>query len=506
MITIVYDNVWARLDPKPKVGTIIYETLKEHLSYRPAGYQHTWKYKHKKWDGYDYVIDFGEMAFRQGLVPFVTDILESNGEKVRHDVTPEYKIPENISKQRTIDGRIVRYPHQIEFLKLIKSKQDADEYEWNTGAGSGLEPSWRGIYASPTGTGKTILMADAASIHKTKSIVLVADTVLLDQTKDALERMYDAPVGMVGDGEFSIEDVTVCTLQSACSILGLRNIKGEGKRGKKAPKLDPRRAKFADFIRSVGTVVHDEVHYAENDSIMMLYEHLVSARYFYGFSATPYKWLKKIKAVKNLLLEQHFGKLEFTTDDKYDFVNMGLTVPLNVVAMPMPVIFEGFRTYNDALAEQVVHNEARNETIVRAMKGMVSNGLSSFIYFRRLEHAEILQNMWGDGSPVIISGKTSRKKRREVFDALAKKEILSILSDIGTVGLDIRPLECIAMASPQRDVRQLKGRVCRASAETGKTHGLIFDPVDHTNILKKHWRARYNQYISDGNAVIGCIP
>lgn len=502
---IVYNNVWARLDPKPQVGSTMYNALKDGLRYRPKGYQHTWNYQKKKWDGYDYVIDLPSMAFKSGLIKAVTDIIQGQKEQVQY-IPEDIPLPDIIDKPLSIDGRIKRYPHQEELYRILQLNQEADQFEFNTGVGSGLEPVYRNIFSSPTGTGKTIMMADAASVHQTKSLILVADIVLLDQTKNALEKFYDTQIGMIGDGEFDIQDITVATLQSACSILGLRN-KGDkkGKRDKLAPKLDHRKQKFLTYVQSVGTVVHDEVHYAENDSVSSFYEYLTAARYVYGFSATPYKWLRKIKAVKNILLEQHFGRLGFNADS-YDFVDMGLTVPLLVWAIPMPIRCDGFKTYNQALSKQVVEHPERTELVVEAAKNTASQGHSCFVYFRRVKHAKILQEAWGDDPPPIISGKTPRKKRNELFEALGKKDICAVISDIGAVGLDIRSLDSVALASPVQDIRQLKGRVCRACPEVGKKAGTIIDPVDRTNILKKHWRARYNQYKSDENKVVGCEP
>ena len=57
------------------------------------------------------------------------------------------------------------------------------------------------------------------------------------------------------------------------------------------------------------------------------------------------------------------------------------------------------------------------------------------------------------------------------------------------------------MAFPTKDFRQIKGRVCRASA--GKKYGIVLDPYDDAPFLLHHSKLRCNQANKDGDFIIG---
>lgn len=73
----------------------------------------------------------------------------------------------------------------------------------------------RGIITLPTGAGKTRIAIAAAASVRLPTAVLCPTRVLLAQWVDALRSVYSGPVGVLGDGEHRLEDVTVMTFESA---------------------------------------------------------------------------------------------------------------------------------------------------------------------------------------------------------------------------------------------------------------------------------------------------
>lgn len=73
----------------------------------------------------------------------------------------------------------------------------------------------RGVVAMPTGSGKTILAVAALAQARAPSLVLCPTRALLEQWERELARWYQGPIGVVGDGERRVEDVTVMTFESA---------------------------------------------------------------------------------------------------------------------------------------------------------------------------------------------------------------------------------------------------------------------------------------------------
>jgi superfamily II DNA or RNA helicase len=73
----------------------------------------------------------------------------------------------------------------------------------------------RGTIVLPTGAGKTRVGLAAAAIVRGPTVILCPTRVLLGQWMDAIRTSYAGPIGVIGDGEHSLQDVTVMTFESA---------------------------------------------------------------------------------------------------------------------------------------------------------------------------------------------------------------------------------------------------------------------------------------------------
>jgi superfamily II DNA or RNA helicase len=73
----------------------------------------------------------------------------------------------------------------------------------------------RGTIVLPTGAGKTRVALAAAALVRGPTVVVVPTRVLLEQWVAALRGVFDGRIGVLGDGEQRIEDVTVMTFESA---------------------------------------------------------------------------------------------------------------------------------------------------------------------------------------------------------------------------------------------------------------------------------------------------
>jgi superfamily II DNA or RNA helicase len=73
----------------------------------------------------------------------------------------------------------------------------------------------RGVIVLPTGAGKTRIAVGAAGALRVPTAILCPTRVLLGQWVTTLRETYGGEIGAVGDGEQSVEDVTVMTFESA---------------------------------------------------------------------------------------------------------------------------------------------------------------------------------------------------------------------------------------------------------------------------------------------------
>jgi len=73
----------------------------------------------------------------------------------------------------------------------------------------------RGVVSLPTGSGKTWVALAAMASAAVPTLCVVPTRVLMHQWRSALERVYDGPVGLWGDGQRRLYPVTVTTFESA---------------------------------------------------------------------------------------------------------------------------------------------------------------------------------------------------------------------------------------------------------------------------------------------------
>lgn len=481
------DPIFSRIDTS--LPTEVSIRLNNDLRYHPSGYQHTWYYKNKKWDGYNYLYDMVTRTFRTGLLWRVC--LRLQRENLEYDIIDNRRSPERILDLQNLNlGNINPFDFQLEAAEATDSGSHC-------------------IVASPTGTGKTIMMALMVQRHHTKSLIVVNSRTLLDQTYEFFDDVFPGTVGIIGSGDFELGNITISTIQSLGSILRLSN-----KQQKKAPswKEDPLR----EWLSDVGLVIHDEVHEADNTSVSKLYSQLPASK-FIGMTATPYAWAHATEKGKNLEMEQHFGRKIYDSRGIVDFIKLGINVPLIINRSTTPTIDkygsysgEGVKKYyspgkaeeyRDVVKSQVEENEARLELIAKLASSMVDGGMSCYIYYNKIEYGKAICDVLSKYDPIMLQGSTSRGKRNQAFKDMENKNQLLIVSDIGSYGLNIKSLDNILIAYPTKDSRQLKGRVCRAAPN--KEYGLVTDLVDKVPYLDKHAQLRLNQYNKDNDKVVG---
>lgn len=73
----------------------------------------------------------------------------------------------------------------------------------------------RGVIALPTGSGKTMVALGGIAELGVPALIIVPTRVLLDQWTSVLEKVWSGPVGRIGDGDYQVEPITVCTYSSA---------------------------------------------------------------------------------------------------------------------------------------------------------------------------------------------------------------------------------------------------------------------------------------------------
>lgn len=477
-ITINCDNVVGQISGQLSHEQLTY--IDSKTRYRPKGYDKTWRFQNGRWDGWAHTFNPSDKAFRIGLLGRVIGALEHLG----FQPTVQRSSPGHsslVTSANMPEGMLKPLDYQAKVRQVVR---DHDI----------------GIIASPTGSGKSAMMALAIEELGTRTLLLTNDLVLTDQMHRNLQRYFpQASVGYIGNSEFELGDIVVSTVQSFASILGLT--KG------KVKKDDSRNHDLRSWLRGVGLVLHDEVHLADSETCIAVYDQLSYTPKRFGFSATAMEWAEKSTKVSNVELEQVFGKVIYSTFGT-DFIALGMKVPLFVRSIEVPYRMKVYGTHRDNQAQlykqclqyEILQNDAWLEAIVNITKEYTDAGHTAFVYAAHsIEYGNRVAKAL---DAPFVNGKTKRKERFRLFDAVQSKQLPCLVSDIGGVGLDIPSLDAFILASDAKDIRQMSGRVERSSAATGKEYGHFVDMFKGCSFLAKHREIREHQYTANNAIVI----
>jgi len=476
-VCISHDNVWCYVDT---TSNSIHELLGKTLRYRPSGYNHVYSFKSGKWDGYNVIYNFEDKVFRRGLLNRVVNVLQDAG----HTVIAKYTGAETPTVNHKFDSSAMRpYTFQEDIVTATINNKI-------------------GLVVSPTGSGKTVSICKMISKINKKTLVLVTDIVLLDQMQQSIQGCYNQQIGMIGDGEFDVQDITVSTVQSIISALKAKTVKAA-----------KNRKVLLDYFNEVGLVISDEAHQSDSNTFATIMPYFVNTDRVIGLSATPYAWNDTEEHEFNLELEQHFGTV-IKDCRSVDMMALKLKVPLHVNVInniPVNLDYKEHRkagrygksepdfskNYRSCLETELLKNPEYHSMIASLAWGNMSTGKSVFVHApHSIQFGVDIQSQI-PGS-VLVNGTTPRLERRAVYDAMRKKELLVVVSDVGGTGLNIPSLDSMILAGDCKDVRQLYGRVTRTY--NNKSHGTIIDIKTETAFLGKHYKIRKSQYKND-NAI-----
>ncbi len=344
----------------------------------------------------------------------------------------------------------------------------------------------RGLIVSPTGSGKTIMIAGVLSCldwtEEPTVLVLCHNTSLLSQLNEELSRFgYDCV--LLGGGNkltYSSEDyrgrVIISTVQSAA------------------------RTDMAKF-ENVDVVIVDEAHHVHK--LKSQYFDVLSqipARMRLGFTATP-----RTEDGPQMIAEGLLGPIldQITVEEGIE--NGILAKPkIKLIKIPFNQNIRDIRAYQAVYEHGVVFNLRRNRIIGKTVMGLVEEGKTVLIYVNQIDHGHnlllTLEDM-GYMDAVFIRGETETDKRDFVKRNLNDKAVnVVIATTIWKEGVNIPTLDVIVNAAGSKSeiaVLQTVGRGFRKAK--GKDEITIVDFFDPSHpYLISHFGERITLYMDKG--------
>jgi len=315
-----------------------------------------------------------------------------------------------------------------------------------------------------------------------RTLVLVPNKLLLDQTFAVLDSSLSCSVGRCGGSHFELSaDVVIATVAMLHS---------------RRDKID---------LHSFGTLIIDECHHI--NEIVHLWGQNGNTWYDLAMSIDAYWRFAFSGTVPESGL--HRWALEGITYQLIDDISIRESIEAGVISEAKVIMEElpklDFKTYwPSARQDFIVNRQYRNERIRDVALDYDYKGKSVLIFVDLIEHGEILERMIPNS--VFIQGSSENEERQQAIQLLgAKCQIV-----IGTIfgeGFDVPSLDVAINACGGKSATKLLqqlGRVVRK--QKGKSEGILYDFLDRDKdgVLTRHSNQRrgvYTQSIGDVSVV-----
>jgi superfamily II DNA or RNA helicase len=437
----------------PKLLKALYELY----SFKIPGAEYSTAYKRRNWDGKQHFLSRSGV-FRSGLL----DNLVKNLAKI--DCTPEiiYEDKTTISpKSWDIEG-FTYYDYQKDLIELGLKNQ-------------------RGIVKSPTGSGKTLIMAGLVKALSGRKMVLLFNAKqLLTQSYDFLTKTCGMDnIGLCFGEGYIYGDIMLCTIQSIEKILDTH-------------------------LDETEVLMIDECHeFANGKTTLPAIRSFPNALYRIGFTATPPN-----DPIPRNNLEGALGPV-------WEVVNTSGLVDSGKLTKPLIQLIDRNydasgvdedMSYLDVYEEYIVKNADRNDKIKEIVNDIKNKNKNAriLILTKSLDHGRTLEDLLGSNCE-FLQGCDSVGERYEAISRFRGHRGPSVL--IGTkilqTGVNIEEITHFINARGMKSeiaTLQALGRALRK--HDSKQEVYVYDFMDKEKYLEDHSRARKRHYENEGHTVI----
>jgi len=325
-----------------------------------------------------------------------------------------------------------------------------------------------GILHLPTGSGKSIIAMKIFQDVGGPMLIMVPSRLLMHQFKKLFEDHFsNIKIGLIGDKEFSIGDVTIGVINS----------------------LFLKQNKLAEYYKTVKVLIIDEGHRIRENSYDLGTEYfqitlLVNASMKIALTATP----GQDKSLKRRLLEGAVGGLifHFTGQDAREF---GIIVPMNVFVLDLPLIEYKDLDHFKSTEINLLNNKFLDGSILAISNLCKSRNIPLLIICDRVEKQLLkLESLISESK--ILYGATESEERLKIIQSFEEGEIPVLISTIIKEGISIKNIHAIILAGGGKDSDSLIQKFGRGlRAKEGKTHLTLidfrYDKVQNASINKK---------------------
>ena len=328
-----------------------------------------------------------------------------------------------------------------------------------------------GVLVAGTGSGKTVMALAVLAERRQPTLVLLHSKELMYQWQERISQFLGIQAGLIGDGRFDIQPVSVAIVNTA-------------------------RKRLNDLTDHFGHLIVDECHRVPAS----LFTDVVKAfgsYYMLGLSATAYRREDGLTR----LIYLYMGDRSHQVDPK-KLTETGAVLKPVFIQQQTDFAY-GFRGNYHHLMSALTKNPARNQQIVEdiATEAGCSKG-TILVVSDRVAHCRKLADMLGEkGLPAsVLTGRLNAAERAAIVESVHCGRVKILISTLQLVGegFDAAGLTTLFLTTPIKftgRLRQVIGRILRPAS--GKQPKVI-DYVDHqVGVLRNSARIRLQAYEMD---------
>ena len=322
----------------------------------------------------------------------------------------------------------------------------------------------KSIVSLPTGSGKSIVIADFVNWLGTPTIILQPNREILAQNFNKLSTYVDKSEIGIYSASFNSKEIKKYTFATIQSVY-------------KKPEL------FKHF----SVVIIDEAHLYKAGGMFDKFIKGIGGVKLYGLTATPFKLVQKKKFDYKTRMMTIMGVLQMLTQLGFDEIIYNITTKeLTDQGYLSPMVYE---THTSVEANFSLNSDKKvmaDFDLVLSLSGLdnlttvlnqLHNYKSTIVFCPSVSTAMRLESLVTGISTAFVSGETPAKERKQMLKDFQSGKIRVIFNcEVLTTGFDHPALDCIVLARPTKSLNlynQIIGRGSRIIEE--KTHCTVFD-------------------------------
>ena len=467
------NEVYLRLtDVEPSIAA----ELNDFFTFEVPGFKYMPAYRSKMWDGKIRLYNIVTGEIYVGLLPYIEEYLNNNGEG--------YEFADGITSKRDVARSVVQ--GFVRGLRPTLNGKRIEVRDYQLDAIAHAIATNRSLLISPTASGKSLIIYCLVRYYQMmelKTLILVPTTSLVEQMYKDFED-YGWSSGTYcqkiyqGHDKKVTKDVVISTWQSVHRM--------------------PRQ-----YFRQFGAVFGDEAHLFKAKSLTGIMTKLDTCKYRFGLTGTL-----DGTQTHRLVLEGLFGKAKYVVTTK-ELIDDKTLANLKIDCIILKYPDEDRQIVKDfeyaAELEYIVTKAERNTFVCNLVGHLSGNTLVLFQFVEK--HGKILhdiiQDKYKDRKVFFVYGGVDTDTREEIREIVENEKDAVIVASYGTfsTGINIRNISNIVFSSPSKSKIRVLQSLGRGLRQQGGNKTLrLYDISDDLsldsklNFTLRHFKERLNIY------------